>query len=191
MDTGNFNFFDKTIAFLRLQKVIKLVEKNDIILDFGCGSQGYFLKSVSKKIGKGIGIDYDVKNTENENLEFIKQKFSGVLSFKKEVFDKVFLLAVLEHIPEKLVIKLFEEFNRVLKKDGLVVLTTPTSFGKNILEFLAYKLHIISEGEIRDHKKYYSKQEIFKLAGLSGFRLADYKLFQFGINSRAILKKIN
>lgn len=191
MDTKNFNFLDKIVASLRLRKVAGYVKKGDVILDFGCGSQGYFLKSISKRIKSGVGMDYDVEDFKKNNLQFIKQKFNNDLPFKEKIFDKIFLLAVLEHIPENSASKLFLEFNRILKEDGSVVLTTPTPFGKSILEFLAFKLHIISEGEIKDHKKYYSEKEIIKLANLCKFKLMDYKLFQFGINSCAVFKKNN
>lgn len=191
MDTKNFNFIDKVVAAMRLAKVTKYVQKNDIILDFGCGSQGYFLKSVSDKIKRGIGLDYDVNDIEQDNLKFVKQKVTEKLPFESNTFNKIFLLAVLEHIPPKSVDKLFLEFNRVLKNNGSIVLTTPTPFGKKILEFLAHKLHLISEGEIRDHKKYYDREEITSLSKKSFFKLANYKLFQFGINSCAVLKKNN
>lgn len=189
MDTKNFNLIDKTVAALRLAKVIGYVDKNDVILDFGCGSQGYFLKLASKKIKKGVGMDYDVDTFKTGNLEFIAQKATKKLPFLDKQFDKVFLLAVLEHIPVESAKELFLEFNRILKDKGTIVLTTPTPFGKRILEFLAYKLHIISEGEIRDHKKYYNKRELTKLAESSTLTLVSYKLFQFEINSCAIFKK--
>lgn len=191
MDTKNFNFVDKFVASLRLSKIIGYVNKEDTVLDFGCGSQGYFLRSVSKKIKSGVGMDYDTDDLGLNNLRFIKQRVEGALPFIPKTFDKIFMLAVLEHIPENSVNKLFLEFDRVLKDNGCIVLTTPTPFGKNILEFLAYKIHIISESEIRDHKKYYDKEEIIKLVNNSSFELMRYKLFQFGINSCAVLKKNN
>jgi len=70
------------------------------------------------------------------------------------------------------------------------VLTTPTPNSKWLLEFLAYKMKLISIQEIKDHKKYYDKGEIKKLAKECKLKLVDYKLFQLGLNSRAILEKI-
>ena len=189
MDTSNFNFIDKIVAVLRLAKVTRYVIKNDEILDFGCGSQGYFLKSISKKIKSGVGLDYDVDDFKVNNLQFFKQKITNKLPFVGEKFNRVFLLAVIEHLPEKNVNKLFLEFNRVLKKRGCIVLTTPTPFGKMILEVLAYKLHLISEGEIRDHKKYYSEADLVNLFKMTNFKVKIYKKFQFGINSICVAEK--
>ena len=101
------------------------------------------------------------------------------------------MLAVLEHVETNKVELLFKEFKRILKKNGKVILTTPTPLSKPILEFLAYKLRIISECEIRDHKKYYTRNDIKELAEATNFLLDSYKLFQFGLNSSAILEKNN
>lgn len=189
MDTRNFNLIDKLVARMRLAKVISYIDEGDEILDFGCGSQGYFLRSVSDKIKRGVGIDYDVDIKDEKNLKFSSFKFKDKLPFNDNCFDKVVMLAVLEHIDLNLVELLFKEFRRVLKDDGLVVLTTPTPLSKSLLELLAYRFHIISEGEIRDHKKYYDKKDMLELAKNSNLVLESYKLFQFGINSVAIFRK--
>jgi hypothetical protein len=52
-------------------------------------------------------------------------------------------------------------------------------------------MKLISIQEIKDHKKYYDKGEIKKLAKECKLKLVDYKLFQLGLNSRAILEKNN
>ncbi len=191
MDTKNFNIVDRLIAKMRLSKVLPHVEKGDVVLDFGCGNQGFFLNYVSPVIKKGVGIDYDVDNKTNSNLLFKKFIFENRLPFKDESFDKVIMLAVLEHVETNKVELLFKEFKRILKKNGKVILTTPTPLSKPILEFLAYKLRIISECEIRDHKKYYTRNDIKELAEATNFLLDSYKLFQFGLNSSAILEKNN
>jgi len=190
MDTRNFNLIDKLVAGMRLGKVLGHVREGDRVLDFGCGSQGYLLRKVSDRIKSGVGLDYDVDDEKIENLEFRKFSFKDKFDFKSASFDKVVMLAVLEHIELNKVEVLFKEFARVLSKGGKVVLTTPTPMSKAILELLAYKLHVISEGEIRDHKKYYRKEDMLMLAKKAGFKLESYNLFQFGINSVAVFKKV-
>lgn len=188
MDTKNFNIVDRLIAEMRLSKVLPYVEKGDVVLDFGCGNQGFFLNYVSPVIKKGVGIDYDVDNKTNSNLLFKKFIFENRLPFKDESFDKVIMLAVLEHVETNKVDLLFKELKRVLKNNGKIVLTTPTPPSKPILEFLAYKLHIISENEIRDHKKYYCKKDVQKLIERCNLKIISYKLFQFRLNSCIIIQ---
>ena len=189
MNTQNFNFVDKIIAKYRLGKVLKYVEKNDLILDFGCGSKSYLLDLSKSKIKFGVGIDYDAKNNIKDNIEYRKYKYNGRLPFKDKSFDKVFMLAVLEHINEDEVLKLFNEFKRILKSDGKIVLTTPTPPSKYFLEFLAYRLKVISREEIADHKKYYNKLDLKDLCQKTGLKLSTYSLFLGGLNSCAVLEK--
>lgn len=191
MNTRNFNFVDKFVAKLRLNQIVDFVDEGEVVLDFGCGAKSFLLGCVTKKIKLGIGLDYEVKDAKEENVEYVNYKFDGKLPFKDEFFNKIFLLAVLEHIEVDQVEKLFLEFKRILKNSGEIILTTPTPVSKNMLEFLAYKMKIISSEEIRDHKKYYDKREINKLAERCGLKLIGYKLFQFGLNSRAVLEKSN
>ncbi|MBP6256774.1 hypothetical protein KA405_03490 [Patescibacteria group bacterium] len=41
-------------------------------------------------------------------------------------------------------------------------MTTPSVWSQPVLELLAYRLHVISEEEIRDHKEYFDKQKLIK-----------------------------
>lgn len=191
MDTKNFNIVDRLIAKMRLSKVLPHIREGDVVLDFGCGSQGYFLNYISPIISKGVGIDYDVENMTKENLQFKKFVFNNRLPFQNDSFDKIVLLAVLEHIEWDKINLLFKEFERILKSDGQIILTTPTPKSKQVLEFLAYNLHIISEEEIIDHKRYYDKTNIDELIRICNLNIDSYNLFQIGFNSCAVLEKNN
>ncbi len=111
------------------------------------------------------------------------------MPLKENFFEKVFLLAVLEHIEDKDVQALFQEFHRILKKGGRVIITTPTPRAKAILEFLAFKLKVVTPEEVTDHKHYYIAKEIYDLAGANGLKIIKSKLFQFGLNSLYVLEK--
>lgn len=189
MDTKNSNFIDNFIARLRLSQIVDYVNDDDKILDFGCGAKSFLLSSMGKKIKLGVGLDYDVENNSQGNVKYVNYKFNGKLPFDGESFDKVFLLAVLEHIKIDQVDKLFSEFERILKSGGKVILTTPTPKSKPLLEFLALKLHLISSSEILDHQKYYNKDMVIRLATKTGLKIKKYNLFQFGLNSCSVLEK--
>lgn len=191
MDSKNFNLLDKFIAAYRLFRVNKYIEKGDMVLDFGCGARSYLLEFNQDKIKKGVGLDYDVENQKFNKIEYLTFKFKDRLVFDKEYFDKIFLLAVLEHIESKQVKALFREFKRILKPGGKIVLTTPTPKSKSVLEWLAFRLKLISEKEIKDHKKYYSKKDILEIAKNLNLKVTIYRLFQCGLNSYAVLEKVN
>jgi cyclopropane fatty-acyl-phospholipid synthase-like methyltransferase len=187
--TNNFNIVDKIIAYFRLSQVKRLIDKGDSVMDFGCGTQGYFLKYVSETINTGLGLDYEVENQKVGNLEFKRFHFKDTLPIKDKTFDKAVMLAVMEHINLDEVDRVFKEFHRVLKEDGQIILTTPTPLSKPLLELLA-RLNIISRNEIQDHKKYYSFKDMEAVATRNKLKLVSYRLFQLGLNSVAILEKI-
>lgn len=190
MGTKDFNILDKLIARMRLDKVIGFVEKGDIVLDFGCGHQAYLLQSVGKAIKKGIGLDSDSKTHKiDEHIEVRNFRFTKNLPFGDKSFDKVFMLAVLEHLDPQQASLLFAEYHRTLKDGGKIILTTPTPWGRKILEFLAFRLGIISAQEVADHKVYYGKQDLYDFARKHHYTVEFYNTFQLGGNSLCVMKK--
>lgn len=190
MGTKDFNLLDKFISWTRLGKVIGFVENGDRILDFGCGHQAYLLKHVVDRIKTGVGIDYDSKSHKiAPHIEVMNYHFKSDLPFNKATFDKIFMLASLEHLTPQTAERLFDEFSRILAKDGKIILTTPTPRGKIILEFMAFKLGIISADEVADHKKYYAKSDLEELADRHGYIITVYKTFQLGGNSICVMEK--
>ena len=59
----------------------------------------------------------------------------------------------------------FAENFRVLKPGGILLLTTPSVFGKPVLEFLAF-VGLVSRQEIRDHKNYFNKKRMTKYGSM-------------------------
>ena len=190
MGTKDFNALDLFICRWRSGIVRRFIQRDSTMLDFGCGHQALFLQSVQKDIKQGIGMDYDAAPSRPAaNLEIQNFHFKDRFAFPDRTFDHVTILAVLEHIPLDQVSVLFREFHRILKDGGSVLLTTPTPASKPLLEFLAFKLKIISGPEIADHKHYWSQADIMALAARDGFAGETYRTFQFGMNSFAKLRK--
>ena len=62
--------------------------------------------------------------------------------------------------------------------------------GKPVLELMAFKLHIMNEAEILDHKHYYTGEEIREICRVCGLDVGNsYRKFWFGMNSIACAKK--
>jgi cyclopropane fatty-acyl-phospholipid synthase-like methyltransferase len=190
MGTKDFNALDLFICRWRSRIVRRFLRPGTILLDFGCGHQALFLQSVQNDISHGIGLDYDATPGQlSSNLEIQNFHFKTRFDFTDGTFDHITILAVLEHIPLDQVDTLFGEFHRILKDGGSVLLTTPTPASKPLLEFLAFKLRIISGPEIADHKHYWNQADIAALATRNGYTCATYRNFQFGLNSFAVLNK--
>ena len=97
------------------------------------------------------------------------------------------MLAVLEHVYHPRFV--LEQIYRSLKKGGEIILTTPSRAAKPVLEFLAFKLRLIDEEEIRDHKHYFSKQELLNLFKEVGFKEINHSYFECGFNHLVTAKK--
>lgn len=173
---------------LRLSKVLKHIPPNVILLDIGCGTKATFLRYVSPRIQKGVGVDFKVDPFESENLTVSQLRFSGQLPFPDDTFDVVTMLAVLEHIEYEAA--MVKEIYRVLVPGGKLILTVPSVWAQPVLEFLAYRLKIVSEEEIRDHKRYYNRQKLYQvLVRQGGFSHFSHRYFQIRMNNFCIVNK--
>lgn len=108
--------------------VFDYLNKGDKVLDLGCGSGRLFSKFQNKE-AKYFGIDNSDKLIEiakKENLQGNFQISDGLkLPFSEGFFNKIYSFAVIHHIPSrKLRLEFLKEARRVLKKDGMIVLTT-------------------------------------------------------------------
>jgi SAM-dependent methyltransferase len=188
--THDFNFLDRLIRDLRLKKVKKYLKSNANICDFGCGD-GVVLKDLDKifHFNYGVGIDSDIDLPDNtNNLKFIKTDIVRA-DVQRNFFDFVLMLAVAEHLENDQLILILAEIKKILKNGGLLIITTPSPWSKPVLEFLAFKLNIISRKEVLDHKHYYYIGELSKLLEQAGFKKIEAKYFQCHFNALYIFKK--
>lgn len=124
------------IAFSALNKkkdVVGILPRKDnlYLLDMGCGTGTFEEVLIDQYNLKFFAIGVDISQTE---LKIAKNKKklnvcdflnsdAASLPFKDNSFDCCVLVDVIEHIPDKE--KTFGEIWRVLKKDGVLIMTTP------------------------------------------------------------------
>ena len=187
-------FLENILFLLRTRKIkknLKRLKNIDSVIDVGCG---YNAKSLQKllfffpEIKNSTGIDFSInENLDNKKINLIEHDLNKAFPVKNGIFDVVISSAVIEHLNDnELTIK---EIHRILKPGGYLLLTTPSKFNKPILEFFAYKLKLLDETEIRDHKKYFTKTELDSILKNCMFKDVDVKYFEFGLNIFAVCKK--
>ncbi|MCW5199156.1 class I SAM-dependent methyltransferase [Desulfobulbus sp. F1] len=182
--------FEPVLRKIRIGKVIDEIKNipRCNLLDIGCGFNYSFLSEVEQYIEHGTGIDFKVNEIYSEKISTIKMLLDETLNFSDCSFDAVTMLAVLEHIDKP--IHIFSEIYRVLKPGGKLILTVPGKKAKPLLEFLAFKIGIVSRAEIEDHKKYYDLEEISQLVlNINEFEIIKHEHFQFGMNNFCVIKK--
>lgn len=175
---------DKVIKALRFNRIKKNIPAGSFVVDLGCGFRGDFLTALSGHIQKGLGLDLSVTKEKCSagNIELKIGVVDKRLSIESESADVVTSLALIEHIDDP---KTFlAESYRILKPGGVLLLTTPSVKAKPLLEFLAFRLKIISEVEIADHKRYYDLETLKKVLSQAGFepRHININAFQMGFN---------
>jgi ubiquinone/menaquinone biosynthesis C-methylase UbiE len=151
------------------------------ILDIGCGSYPYFLESTNFKEKYGIDPSLNILKFKNKNIflkkiDITKQK----LSFTDNYFDVVTMLAVFEHIDGEKLDSALREIKRVLKKDGIFIITTPAPWADGVLHLMS-KLNLISEDEIHEHKHNHRNSKIVDILKKSGFKKEKIKSGYFEI----------
>lgn len=177
---------DKILAAFRFSKVYKALKNlktqpsNTKVIDMGSG-KGLLINQLRKKKYDAWGIDL----TPNEHV--IAADLNKILPIENNSIDVVTSLANIEHL-ENPQINLSEIY-RIMKSGGKLILTTPSLKAKPILEFIAYKLKIIDEAEIRDHKFYYTKHTLSQDLIKAGFKNFKLSTFQLGLNLCVIAQK--
>lgn len=98
------------------------------ILDFGCGC-GRVLRQWAPLSAAIHGADYNPHAVEwcRRHLQFARCQHNGLappLPYEREQFDLVYALSVFTHLPEPLMFDWMQEMGRVLKPQGLLIIST-------------------------------------------------------------------
>jgi len=164
-----------TNKFKFVRDEIKNLTENSRILDVGCGYGEYIkLYKDNGLIANGIDIDKEAVKQNKEGIFASAEE----IPFKDNFFDVVSCIDVLEHVDNpEIVIK---EINRVLKKDGGLILSVPNyNFPftydpiNYILKFFNTHLKIGLWGW--GHKRLYRRKEILTLLKKNRFQIKKTK----------------
>jgi 2-polyprenyl-3-methyl-5-hydroxy-6-metoxy-1,4-benzoquinol methylase len=172
-----------TFAFIR-----KLTDRGIDVrgFDIGCGYRGVFVERASKL--KGVSFYGGDRWVAKENPRLVTFDFASPPALPERP-NLVTMHAVLEHLndPGAAVHYVYE----TLEPGGYLLLTAPSNAAKPILEFLAFKLKVISRQEIADHKTYFNKTSLIALLKTPDGPYAEvaHRYFQFGLNNRVAARK--
>lgn len=166
------------------RELLKLLTANENpkkILDVGCGTGETlsFVKTIFPK-AKLYGIDTSrraIKYSRQRGHKNILYSKAEDLPFKKNTFDLIMFLDVLEHIEEDQLA--INEASRVLKKKGIIVITSP---GLNLI----WSNHDVEQG----HKRRYTRKRIKLLAERSGLNIRFISYFNFFLSPPIILIRL-
>lgn len=150
-----------------VKKFLDILNLNSAnILDAGCGA-GLNL-NLLRDYGTVIGLDFSddaIKFCKmNNNERYIKGN-AMEMPFKSNTFDLIIALDILEHLDDK---KALKEFNRILKKNGSLIITVP-----------AFKFLWSKHDEALHHKIRYNKDQLQNMLQFNGFAIEKISYWNF------------
>ena len=173
---------ERPLSWLRSKRV-KPFCQDKAVLDFGCGAGLANLRALRGLASSLSGFDQLFLNRETTQTPEGFTLYGNYEALPEKSFDVITALAVFEHIEPAELPAVLSHLKKFLKNGGCIIGTVPTPLGKPVLEFLSYKLKLIDETQIRDHKIYYNQFAISQQFRLAGLELREYCTFQFGMNS--------
>lgn len=127
-------YFSRIIGHSVVREFSRSVKQNSIVLDFGAG-KGYLTRHLLEKGYKVIALD-----SSKESIEGIRSTFCqhpnflraetlppAGLPIKSSNLDGVLIVEVVEHLSAEYLSDIFSEFQRVLKRGGILFVTTPNA----------------------------------------------------------------
>lgn len=162
--TRGFGLLETFLSVKRMKIAINLIKKHNKkgrILDIGCGNYPFFLKNIDFEEKYGVDKGICDANFKRQNLKLINCDIciNPTLPFKQKNFDVITMLAVIEHLDPDQIYKILNNCYFLLKKNGILIITTPAKWSDLILKFMA-KINLVSSEEIKEHEGAYTLREI-------------------------------
>lgn len=127
---------------------------SDAHLDFGC-YEGVFLDSLrAKGVRRLVGVDASSEAVERGRIRFPQIELVHMtqtipVPFPNGAFSSVSLMDVIEHVDDQ--VGLLRELHRVLRSDGILIITVPGQYALSFLDMGNFKFRFP-----RLHRWYYS-----------------------------------
>jgi ubiquinone/menaquinone biosynthesis C-methylase UbiE len=138
-----------------------LNSKNKRILEIGCSTGNVAREIIDMDNNSYYGVDISKEYIDIASKSSTKGNFFQMdarkLDFDNEFFDIVMLSSVLHHVDNNVGKNCFKEIHRVLKNDGVVIISEPIINHKSLLSIILCKLdrgHFIRTTE--EYKKLFN-----------------------------------
>ncbi len=160
MDNYSENYMQHIQRYIAAVKLCS----NKVVLDIACG-EGYGSDMLANNAVKVYGIDISEEAVENakktykkDNLEFIQGSVEKI-PLEDNSVDVIVSFETIEHVDEIMQHNFLKEIKRVLKEDGLLIMSSPDKKYYSDIPKYKNEFHIkeLYEDEFNHILKYYFK----------------------------------
>ena len=158
--------FDNT---MELEEFVKLLPKNANVLDMGCGA-GFPVTKFLVESGYGVtGVDISESMLKLAKRNVSKAKFikgdMTRLDFKNNSFDGLTAIYSIIHVPRDKHLSLFQSFHRILKPNGVMLISMGPDRWEGTDEYFGVKMFW----------SHYSSEKALQLVKDAGFQIISDK----------------
>ncbi len=179
----------KFIANQRYAMVAPYIQGD--VLELGCGN-AQVLEDFASNIDTYSGVE-----RSSERIDKLKGSHPGASFFQCDLdrdeldidkkFDCVLMIALIEHLFNQQFV--MDQVAQLLKPQGIIVITTPTPVGNDLVHRLGATVGLFAQSAVDDHIVLYNRHRFRILAQEVGLKLKQHEYFQFHCNQLAILEK--
>ncbi len=183
LSTGN-----KGQSFWHQQKFAEVlneatdIKPSSVIADIGCGPGVFISKLPKNKLTYAVDVSEQTVKFATELNKKLGKNVKGTaalaekLPFADNLFDYVFMIEVIEHMPPELEAKALSEVKRVLKPGGQFVMTTPNYRSAwPIIEYFWSRMNPVDYMEQHINRK--NPYSVRKSLAASGFKIETVRTF--------------
>ncbi len=152
--------------------ILSAISPSERVLDMGCGPGELLAKLRNRELyGCDISRKALAKVPKRVKARYVNLE-EGNLPYESGFFDCIVLREVIEHIVDRK--KLLGEVNRILKKGGKLIITTPNKYSTVYLPYL-----VLSKVAMQPVEQWFSKGELHSLLEGSGFTVERFESMHF------------
>jgi SAM-dependent methyltransferase len=186
VDGPRLKVIDLILQRWRMAKVAPYIPEGARVLDVG-SRDGALFRYLRSRISWGLGLDPVLKQSvRSDRFELVAGEFPRDAP-ASEPFDAITMLAVLEHVPSTHHVELREECARLLKEDGVLIITVPSPLVDRILELLV-RLRLIAGMALHEHHGFNPNDVPERFSG-GGLVLVRTQRFQLGLNNLFVFRR--
>ncbi len=124
--------YESEMGIEHMQRYLSIIDlvRGKVVLDIACG-EGYGTHIISKYAEKVYGMDISKEAIDNANNKYVEKNLSfcessvDSINLNDNSLDVVVSFETIEHLNEELQEKFMLEVKRVLKKEGILIISSP------------------------------------------------------------------